>query len=152
MHIAYRGIQCTYTLIPAVNMSQEQKEEKQKHIWCVWIRFILVMTSCSAVHIKTKQLLCSQWELYLYAMTLPGLNHSVLSALHKPKVCLKVFKKIQLVVFSYMFSYTEYGKSNTTARVLLTICFCTSEFYCNLFWKEGCSPIGEIQRYLRNIS
>lgn len=38
-------------------------------------------------------------------------------------VCLKVFKKIQLLLFSYMVSYAEYGKSKNTARVLLTLLF-----------------------------
>lgn len=112
MQIACHRIQC-----------KEQKEKKQKHFWCVRIKFILVMTSCSAVHIKTKRLLCSRWEFYLCAMTLPVLNHDVLLTLPKTMVCLKVFKKIQLLLFSYMVSYAEYGKSKNTARVLLTLLF-----------------------------
>lgn len=51
-------------------------------------------------------------------MTLPVLNHDVLLMVPKTMVCLKVFKKIELLLFSYMVSYAEYGKSKNTSQSL----------------------------------
>lgn len=140
MEIACHRIQC-----------KEQKEKKQKHFWCVWIKFILVMTSCSAVHIKTKRLLCSWWEFYLCAVTLPVLNHDVLLTLPKTMVCLKVFKKYSYYCFLTWFHMLNMGSLKTQPESCWHCCFHTSEMCCNLFWKEDLSPIREIQRCLRHI-
>lgn len=143
-----------YSLISAVKMIEEQKEKKQKHFWCVWTRFILVMASCSAVHNKTKPLLSSQWDLCLHAVTLPVLNHGVLPPLPKTTVCLQVFKKTQLLLFSHVYSYSEYGKTKNTVRVLWTLVFIQVKLtvICLERVCVCCSHIMENQKHLSNTS